>query len=249
MQFTPPLKKGKLLKRYKRFFADIEYKGEVLTAHTPNTGSLKTVPLADTECLFSTSDDPKRKLKYTLEYIFTPTGLAGVNTRTPNTIVHEALLEGLNDLYEHVQPEVKINEKTRIDFVLWSWKGKREEKPKKLKYPNYLTDKNLELKFVEVKNVTMAEGKTAFFPDGVTSRGTKHLEELSKLAKKHTCEILFTVQREAVENFAIAKEIDPIYFKAFHKALKAGVAASAYPVEMGKKKTCLEQASPLKIKI
>jgi len=250
MDFKPALKKGKLLKRYKRFFADIEFKGETLVAHVPNTGSLKTVPLTDTDCYFSTSDDPKRKLKYTLEFIKTPTGLAGTNTRTPNTIVHEALLEGLKGEFDFVQPELKISDSSRIDFVLWSWLGKKGEEPKKLKYPDFLKDKKLKLHFIEVKNVTMAEGDTALFPDGVTERGKKHLDELAALSKKKfSTEILFTAQRENVKNFAVAKEIDPKYFEAFKKALDAGVEANAYRVEMDKKKARLNVADPLKIKI
>lgn len=248
MNFKPALKKGKLLKRYKRFFADIEHKGEVLTAHVPNTGSLKTVPLTGADCLFSTSDDPKRKLKYTLEFIETPTGLAGTNTRTPNTIVHEALLEGLKGDFEFVQPELKISDSSRIDFVMWSWLGEKGEEPKKLKYPEYLKNKNLKLKFIEVKNVTMAEEGTALFPDGVTERGRKHLEELMTLKKKKfETEILFTVQRENIESFSVAKEIDPKYFETFKKAIKAGVTANAYSVAMDKKKACLNVAEPLKV--
>lgn len=250
MNFKAPLEKGRLIKRYKRFFADIEYKGEVITAHVPNTGSLKTVPLSDVDCLFSTNDDPKRKLKHTLEFIKSTTGLAGTNTRTPNTIVHEALLEGLNTKYQFVQPELKISEKSRIDFVLWSWKGNKKDCPKKLKYPEYLKDKNLDLYFIEVKNVTMAEETTALFPDGVTERGRKHLEELSALSKKgFPTEIIFTVQRENINTFSIAKEIDPKYFHAFKKAVKTKVKPSAYLVEMNKKKACLQWTSPLKLEI
>ena len=153
MNFKPVLRKGKLLKRYKRFFADIEFKGEVITAHVPNTGSLKTIPLSETNCLFSSTDDPKRKLKHTLEFINTPTGLAGTNTRTPNSVVYEALLEGLKGDFDHVQPELKISDSSRVDFVLWSWLGKPEYKPKKLKHPEYLKNKNLKLKFIKSKIV------------------------------------------------------------------------------------------------
>lgn len=249
MDFKPALKKGKLLRRYKRFFADIEYRGETLVAHVPNTGSLKTVPLSDTDCFFSTTDDPKRKLKYTLEFIKTPTGLAGANTRTPNTIVHEALLDGLKGTFEFVQPELKISDSSRIDFVLWSWLGKKGEEPKKLKYPDYLKDKKLRLHFIEVKNVNMVDGDTALFPDGVTERGKKHLEELEALSiKKFSTEIIFTAQREHINKFSIAKEIDPKYFAAYQTAVKAGVKASAYKVEMDKKKVYLNVADPLIIK-
>lgn len=250
MDFKDTLQTGTLLKRYKRFFADIEFNGEVLVAHLPNTGSMKTIPLTDTPCYFSTSDDPKRKLKYTLELIETPTGLAGVNTRTPNTITHEALLEGLKGDFNNVQPEVKISEKTRIDFVLWNWLGEESKKPKKLKYPDYLTDKNLTLHFIEVKNVSMANGDVASFPDGVTTRGTKHLNELIELKDKgFTTEILFVVQRENVSSFIGAQEIDPLYCETLAKAFNAGVKISAYKALMTNKKVRLNWTDSVEIKI
>lgn len=250
MKFNSELKTGRLLKRYKRFFADIEYKGEVITAHTPNTGSLKTVPLSDTECWFSTSDDPKRKLKYTLEFIKTPTGWAGTNTRTPNVIVGEALEEGLKGNFKNIQAELKISEKTRIDFVLWNWSGDASAKPTKLKYPNYLEDPNLELKFVEVKNVTMQKDSTALFPDGVTSRGTKHLNELIDLKLKgFESQIIFCVQREKSKAFNVAGDIDPLYAKTLKDAASKGVQISAYAAEMNKKKVSLNWTDPLKIEI
>ena len=122
MKFETPLKSGKLLKRYKRFFADIEVEGEVITAHLPNTGSLKTVPLEDTECYYTSHDNPARKLKHTLEIINSPTGLVGVNTRTPNQITEEALKAGvIHPKFKNFQAEVKISDKSRIDFVLWNY--------------------------------------------------------------------------------------------------------------------------------
>ncbi len=250
MNFKNTLQKGTLLKRYKRFFADIEFKGEVITAHVPNTGSMKTIPLTDTDCYFSTSDDPKRKLKYTLEFINTPSGLAGVNTRTPNTIVHEALLEGLNTDFENVQPEVKINDKTRIDFVLWTWIGDKEKEPKKLKYPDYLNDENLKLHFIEVKNVSMAEDSLASFPDGVTERGTKHLNELIDLqGDGYTTEILFVVQRENIKSFTPAADIDPVYTETLKKAHKENVKISVFPTEMTNKKVRLKWTDSVDIKL
>ncbi|MGH1468864.1 MAG: DNA/RNA nuclease SfsA [Bdellovibrionales bacterium] len=250
MDFKNTLQKGTLLKRYKRFFADIEFKGEVITAHVPNTGSMKTIPLEKTDCYFSTSDDPKRKLKYTLEFVSTPTGLAGVNTRTPNTIVHEALLEGLDQKFDHVQPEVKINDKTRIDFVLWTWTGDKNKTPKKLKYPDYLDDENLKLHFIEVKNVSMAEDTLASFPDGVTERGTKHLNELIDLQKgRHSTEILFVLQRENIKNFTPAADIDPVYADTLRKAKKEHVKISAFSADMTNKKVRLKWTDSVNIKL
>lgn len=250
MDFKAPLQKGTLLKRYKRFFADIKFEGEVITAHVPNTGSMKTIPLSETPCYFSISNDPKRKLKYTLELIETPTGLAGVNTRTSNTITHEALLEGLNTKYDHIQPEVKINEKTRIDFALWTWAGDKEKTPKKLKWPDYLSEPYLKLHFIEVKNVSMANGKVASFPDGITSRGTKHLNELIELQNKKnswTTEILFVVQRENVTSFTPAVDIDPVYSEALKKAQENNVKVSVFPTEMTNKKVHLKWTDSIPI--
>ncbi len=250
MDFKNKLQKGRLLKRYKRFFADIDFNGKTITAHVPNTGSMKTIPLSETDCYFSSSDDPKRKLKYTLEFIDTPTGLAGVNTRIPNTIVHEALLEGLNTKFENVQAEVKIDDKTRLDFVLWTWTGGKSSAPKKLKYPDYLNEPNLKLHFIEVKNVSMAENTTASFPDGVTSRGTKHLNELIDLKKKgHSGEILFVIQREGIKSFTPATEIDPLYSQTLALAKKESIKISAFPAEMTNKKVHLKWMDPIKIEI
>ncbi len=250
MDFKTPLQKGILLKRYKRFFADIKFKDKIITAHLPNTGSMKTIPLFNTPCYFSTSDNPKRKLKYTLELIQTPTGLAGVNTRTPNTITHEALLEGLNKKFTHVQAEVKITDKTRIDFVLWTWTGEKIKEPKKLQYPDYLNDKNLQLHFIEVKNVSMAEDGVASFPDSVTSRGTKHLNELIFLQKsRHTTQILFVVQRENIKTFIPALKIDPVYTNTLKLAKKESVTLSAFPAQMTNKKIRLNWADSIKINL
>lgn len=250
MKFKNTLQKGTLLKRYKRFFADIQFNDEIITAHTPNTGSMKTIPLSETDCYFSTSDDPKRKLKYTLEFINTPSGLAGVNTRTPNVITHEALLDGLKGGFQFVQPEVKISDKTRIDFVLWNWLGDKELKPKKLKYPDYLDDPDLELHFIEVKNVSMATNTTASFPDGVTERGTKHLNELMGLQSKgFSTEVLFVIQRENVDSFEAAVDIDPVYSQTLIEANKSGVKISAYKAEMTNKKVCLNWADSVNINL
>jgi len=236
MKYPKPLQKGKLLKRYKRFFSDIEFKGEVITAHLPNTGSLKTVPLMDTTCFFSTSDDPKRKLKYSLELIDTDKGLAGVNTRVPNTIVGEALENKLiHKSFKYHQAEVKISDKSRIDFVVC-----KKAPLKKLKYPDYLKDESLGLHFIEVKNVTMLEGDTALFPDGVSERATKHLHELMKLKDMgFGAEVLFTIQRENVKQFSPCKELDPVYAKTLKEAHDKGVKVSAYQVHFTDKEVYL----------
>ncbi|MFP5519956.1 MAG: DNA/RNA nuclease SfsA, partial [Bdellovibrionia bacterium] len=167
MEFSRPLGEGIFVKRYKRFFTDIESQGEVLVAHTANTGSLKGVAIGGQPCRYSHSDNPERKLKYTLEMIQAPTGAwVGVNTATPNTIVKEALEgavagEGFAfwQGYDGVKPEIKISAETRFDFGLL-----KAGKPQK---------------YIEVKNVTLAENGLALFPDSVTERGQKHLRELT----------------------------------------------------------------------
>lgn len=240
MEFHPHLKCGKLLKRYKRFFADIEVDGEVVTAHLPNTGSLKTVPLTETECFFSSHDNPSRKLKHTLEVINSSSGLIGVNTRTPNQITDEALKKNtIHRNFSHHQAEVKISEKSRIDFVLWNSKSTDSAEPviKKLSYPEYLNNKDLDLHFIEVKNVTMAEDQTAMFPDGVSARALKHLEELMHLRSLgFGAEILFVIQRENVTEFKAASHIDPAYAKTLKKANDKGVIITALKTKISTEK-------------
>ena len=120
---------------------------------------------------------------------------------------------------------------------------------KKLKYPDYLKDESLKLHFIEIKNVTMLKGKTAYFPDGVSERATKHLQELMKLKELgHEAEVLFTVQRGNVEEFSPAADLDPIYAKTLKKAINKGVKASVYQVHLTKKEVYLTDQK-IKIKI
>lgn len=218
MKFARKLHEGVFLKRYKRFFADIEFRGEQVTAHVPNTGSMKGLNNPGQPCLFSESDNPERKLKYTLEMIKAPSGTwVGVNTATPNTIMRETLARvvGNKDVvgtfahwahFDEQKPEYKISAETRLDFAL---KKKNSEK----------------MHFIEVKNVTLAEEGVAKFPDAVSERGQKHLRELMQLmVQGHTAELVFTVQRHDCGIFAPADDIDPEYGKllreAYHKGLK-----------------------------
>lgn len=228
MKYSRPLDEGVFLKRYKRFFADIEWKGETLTAHVPNTGSMKSVNNPGALCLFSHSDNPERKLKQTLEMIKAPSGSwVGVNTATPNTIVRETLLglvgQKSGDLpknwqhwadFDEVKPEYKISAETRLDFAL--------------------SKKNSDKKhFIEVKNVTLAEGKVALFPDAETTRGQKHLQELMDLMDQgHTAEILFTIQRGDCTEFSPADDIDPEYGKLLRKASQKGLKISPFIVDL-----------------
>jgi sugar fermentation stimulation protein A len=227
VKYSKKLDEGVFLKRYKRFFADIDWQGQTLIAHVPNTGSLKSVNNAGQPCLFSHSDNPERKLKQTLEMIQSLNGAwVGVNTVTPNTVVRETLerivgtSEALPKNWQHwagfdeVKAEFKISAETRLDFAL--------------------SKKNSDKKhFIEVKNVTLADGKTAKFPDAETTRGQKHLQELMNLITAgHTAEILFTIQRGDCEDFAPADEIDPEYGRLLRQAQKRGLKITPLVVNL-----------------
>lgn len=226
MKFTRKLHQGIFLKRYKRFFADIDWNGTAVTAHLPNTGSLKTVNNPGQNCLFSESDNPERKLKYTLEMIQSPDGgWIGVNTSTPNTIVKEALLQTIGSKkesgtfsewsqFDEVKPEYKISAETRLDFML-----KKNNSDK--------------MHFIEVKNVTLAEKAVAKFPDAVSERAQKHVRELVQLIEQgHTAEIVFTVQRQDCTAFSTADDIDPVYGKLLREAQQKGLKVTPLIVNL-----------------
>ncbi len=217
MNFTEVVRQGRFLKRYKRFFADVEIDGQVVVAHVPNTGSLKTCLFEGSPCIVTESANPARKLKATLQFVQTPTGWVGVNTSLPNMLVAEAiaarLLEDWQGYAAH-QAEYKVSKESRIDFVL----GKTSE---------HLQNKR-ELHFVEIKNVTYAEDDCAFFPDAEPTRGQKHLLELMRLkAEGHTAEILFVVQRERTSRFRPLDAIDAEYGRLLREAKKQGVVVRA----------------------
>ena len=212
MEFTKSLLKGKLIKRYKRFFVDVKLNKEIVTAHCPNTGSMKGLLDPENDVYLQPNNDPKRKLKYGLQIIKAKKNLVGVNTHLANKIVHHALNNNLiKELKNNnsVKPEVFFNKETRFDF---------------------LVQKNNQKSFVEVKNVTLFRNKdTAEFPDAVTSRGSKHLLTLIDAKKKgYKAYILFLVQIQNMEYFKIAKDIDPEYHKNYLLAKKAGVNFLAY---------------------
>ena len=199
MEFTKSLIKGKLIKRYKRFFADVKLDKEIVTAHCPNTGSMKGLLDQGNEVYVLPNNDPKRKLKYGLEIIMTRKNLVGVNTHMANKIAQHALENNLiKELKDNnlVKPEVFFNKETRFDFLL-------EKKKQKM--------------FVEVKNVTLFRDKnTAEFPDAITSRGSKHLLTLIDAIKKgYKTYLLFLVQIQNMEYCKIAKDIDTEYYKNY----------------------------------
>ena len=221
MKFTNTLIKGKLIKRYKRFFIDIKVNNSTLTAHCPNTGSMMGLLDEGNETWISKNDDPKRKLKYTLEIIKSKNKLVGVNTHRANRIVEHGLRNKLFDEFKSVKmikPEFKFSNDTRFDF---------------------LCDKNI----IEVKNVTLLRKKElAEFPDAITSRGSKHLLQLIKSLKKgYNAYVLFLTQIQDINSFKIAKDIDNDYYQNYLIAKKAGVKFLAYRCKLNSKEIKIEK--------
>ncbi len=225
MEFTKSLIKGKLIKRYKRFFTDVKLTKEIVTAHCPNTGSMKGLLDEGNEVYLLPNNDPKRKLKYGLEIIKSRKNLVGVNTHMANRIVEHGLRNNLiNELRNNdvVRPEVFFNKETRFDFLL-------EKKGQKI--------------FVEVKNVTLFRNKdTAEFPDAPTARGIKHLLTLIDAIKKgYKTYLIFLVQIQNMKYFKIAKDIDEQYYKNYLIAKKAGVNFLAYRCDISSKKIFIDK--------
>jgi len=218
MKFTSPLIEGRLISRYKRFFADIELAdGSVVTAHCANTGSMAGLKEAGSRVWISKADNPKRKLQYDWRIIEvrqkSKTALVGVHTAWPNIIVEEALGDQkIPELagYDNLRREVKYGENSRIDFLLES-----ENKP-----PCY----------VEVKSITFSRTQgLAEFPDSPSIRAAKHVTELTNMVKQGARAVmLYVVQRDDCNRFKIAKDVDPKYQEAIISAQKAGVESLCY---------------------
>jgi len=216
MKFKERLLQGSLVKRYKRFFVDIKYKNKIITGHCPNSGSMMGLLNIGNKIWFSVSDNLNRKLKYTLEIIEVEKKKVGINTLLTNKIVLEALnCKKINSLikFNDIKTEVKFSNNTRFDFLLLN---------------------NKEKCFLEVKNVTLVrKKKMAEFPDAITSRGTKHLNELCNAKEKgYQSYMLYLIQREDCDSFKIAKDIDKKYKIAFDKALKSGVKILCYDCKL-----------------
>ena len=213
----PELVPGTLLKRYKRFLADVKLEsGEIVTAHCPNTGSMKGCSEPGRKIYLSAHENPKRKYKYTWELIEMPTSLVGVNTLVPNRLVFKSIDQKLiPELsgYKHIQREVKIGEHSRIDLMLTDSGGKRC--------------------YIEIKNCTLVNEAVAEFPDAVTSRGLKHITELENLTKAgHRCMMFYFIQRMDAQVFRPADHIDPDYGRGLRRAAKKGVEVLAYDVRI-----------------
>lgn len=215
MQFLKPLVHGKLIKRYKRFLADVELdSGELVIAHCTNSGSMKTCIEENAEVYLTYVDDPKRKTQYTWEMIKINGDWIGINTGIPNVLAYEAIrdqkIDGLNT-YTEVKREVKF-EDSRFDVFA----------------KNAFEDC-----FIEVKNVSMKVGEYARFPDAVTTRGRKHLETLIRVKKSGMRAVmLYVIQRSDVSIFGAAYDIDPAYAHALKKAADNGVEIFAYQAEV-----------------
>ena len=225
MKFTKSLIKGKLIKRYKRFFTDVKINNQIVTAPCPNTGSMRGLLDEGNVVYLSKNNDPKRKLKYGLEIIKTKKNLVGVNTHMANKIVSHGLINNLiNELKnsDKIKSEVFFNEETRFDF---------------------LVEKNNKKSFIEVKNVTLFRDKmTAEFPDAITTRGSKHLLTLIDAIKKgYKAYLIFLVQIQDMKKFKIAKDIDYEYYKNYLKAKKSGVNFLAYRCKINKKEIFIEK--------
>ncbi len=225
MKFTKRLIKGKFIKRYKRFFADIKLNKEIITAHCPNTGSMMGLLNINNNVWISKNNDPKRKLKFTLEIIKVKNNLVGVNTHFANKIVYHGLSNNLiNELKkcDYINPEFFFNKGTRFDF--------------------FVQKKNQKI-FIEVKNVTLfREKKIAEFPDAITSRGSKHLKTLIDAIKKgYKSYIIFLVQIQGIKYFKIAKDIDNEYYQNYLIAKKAGVNFLAYRCKISPKEIRIEK--------
>ncbi|EWC40715.1 DNA/RNA nuclease SfsA [Pseudomonas stutzeri] len=233
MRFAKPLERGRLVRRYKRFLADIvSDDGEALCIHCPNTGSMLNCMSEGARVWFQRSDDPRRKLPGTWELVETPQGrLACVNTARANPLVEEALLDGrIGELagFTALRREVAYGvENSRVDFCL-DYAG----------MPAY----------VEVKSVTLGFDDTAVaaFPDAVTARGARHLRELAALARTGVRAVqLYCVNISGVEAVRPAQEIDPVYAAALRDAAAAGVEVLAYAVELSTQELRLSRPLPV----
>jgi len=211
----PPLISGRLVNRYKRFLADVRLtSGKIVTAHCPNTGRMTGCCEAGRRVYLSRHDNPRRKLKYTWELIDMPASLVGVNTLVPNRLVARSAAAGqIPELarYDSLQREVAIGKRSRIDLLL-TGPGRRNC-------------------YIEIKNCTLVRDGIAMFPDAVTSRGQKHLQELEKKALAGSrCVIFFFIQRQDATEFQPADSIDPDYGRALRQAVRKGVEVLVYDV-------------------
>ena len=219
MNFENKLISGIFIKRYKRFFVDVQIENKLVTAHCPNTGSMLGLLNEGNKVWLTKSDNPNRKLKYTLQIIEDNKSKVGVNTHLTNKIVLNALENNLIKEFNKdikIKPEVRFGESTRFDFLI--------------------SKKNYKA-FIEVKNVTLKrKPKIAEFPDAITSRGAKHINELIKASKKgYKIYIAFIIQREDCDQLSIASDIDPEYSQILSKAIRNKLKVLCYDCKFSTK--------------
>lgn len=229
MKLPMPLVSGTLIRRYQRFLADVQLaSGEVVTAHCPNTGSMKGCNFPGSPVLLSTSSRPGRKYPYTWELVFSSGAWIGINTARPNRLVEEAILDGtVSELqgYPILRREVPCGHSSRLDLLLEGGNN---------------------CCYVEVKNVTLVEAGRALFPDAVTLRGQKHLCELEEVVRRGARGVIFfLVQRADATAVAPADAIDPEYGRLLRRAVNGGVEALAYRAEVTPETIRLRQRLPV----
>jgi sugar fermentation stimulation protein A len=214
MRFPSPLVEGRLLRRYKRFLADVALdSGETVTVHCANPGSMIGLAEPGMRVLVSRATNPKRKLPWSWELVEADGALVGINTAHPNRIVEDALASGaIAELggYDNLRREVRYGKNSRIDFLL--------------------SGHDIPDAYVEVKNVHLSRKKgLSEFPDSVTARGAKHLAELTAMVGSgHRGAMLYLIHRGDTDAFSLARDIDPKYAAAFDRARDAGVEMIAY---------------------
>ena len=232
MNFKNKLISGELIKRYKRFFVDVKIDNKTVTAHCPNTGSMMGLLEKGNKVWLSKTDNPKRKLKYTLQVIESNGSKVGVNTHITNKIALDAIykskIQNFKN-YDFIKQEIKFGNNTRFDLLL--------------------TKKNKKI-FIEVKNVTLSRLKgIAEFPDAITSRGQKHIQELLNANKQgYNIYLLFVIQRDDCNKLKIAKDIDPKYCELLTKAVKKNLNILCYDCKFSTKGIKLNRKVKFKIK-
>ncbi len=231
MNFENKLISGVLIKRYKRFFVDIKIRNKIITAHCPNTGSMQGLLKRGNKVWLTKSNNPNRKLKYTLQIIEVDGSKVGINTHVTNKIFLNALQKNKIKEFDRnieIKKEVKFGSNVRFDFLVTN-------KTKKA--------------FIEVKNVTLSrKPKIVEFPDAVTSRGSKHIVELLKASKKnYEIYLAFIIQRDDCKKFTIANDIDPEYSNLLTKAVKKKLKILCYDCKFTSKGIKLNKKIKVKI--
>jgi sugar fermentation stimulation protein A len=230
MDFPSELTRGRLVSRYKRFFADVVLDdGTEVTAHCPNPGAMLGLNTPGLPCWVSKSDDPKRKLAWTLELVKVDGGLVGINTMHPNRIVAEALAAGLiPELtgYDVIRREVKYGEASRVDFLLQG-AGRPDC-------------------WLEIKNCHLMRGDgLAEFPDCVAARSSKHLRELVAMVRAgDRAVVLFVVQRTDCDRFSACAELDPVFARTLGEVAAEGVEVLVYTCEINERRVVLKGRMP-----